>query len=108
MAKIKLEAFNQTVTAFTSDGELAMNFGRPCVTWGFSVRRIEEWLITLEECMACVPSQRDALFSLYASLLAAHERHQEQHEEIVTSAPSGDDLMNYLAAYALSIANGVS
>jgi hypothetical protein len=37
-------------------------------------------------------------------LKAAHAKHKEQHDEIVTNAPTADDLMQYLAAYAASIA----
>jgi hypothetical protein len=43
------------------------------------------------------------LEGLYFSLKAAHVKHEEQHDEIVTEAPSADDLMQYLAAYAAAI-----
>jgi hypothetical protein len=38
--------------------------------------------------------------SMYFSLKAAHNRHLEEHNEIITNAPSDDDLQSYLQAYA--------
>jgi hypothetical protein len=38
------------------------------------------------------------------SLKAAHVKHKKQHQEVVTDAPTADDLMAYLAAYAAAIA----
>lgn len=103
---IKTENSDQSVSAFTGTGELVMNFGHPYVAWGFSVRQLEEWLITLEELVDHVPSaHRHALWSLQASLAAAHDRHRKEHEQVVTEAPTPDDLMTYLAAYAASISH---
>jgi hypothetical protein len=47
------------------------------------------------------------LEQIYFSLKAAYTKHQKQHEEIVTEAPSEEDLMEYLAAYAASVVAGL-
>jgi hypothetical protein len=94
------------VSAFDSQDRLVMNDNHPCVAWSFRIKELENWLTTLEEIMP-LPSMvahRRALEGLYFSLKAAHVKHKEQHDEIVTNAPTADDLMQYLAAYAASIA----
>jgi hypothetical protein len=90
-------------TAFTKHNHIVMNGGSPCVAWSFQVRELEDWLTTLEEIMPQHPAHRSILEGLYFSLKAAHVKHEEQHDEIVTEAPSADDLMQYLAAYAAAI-----
>jgi hypothetical protein len=101
---IKTE-YNGTISAFTSDNKLVMNYGSPCVSWGFRVDKLEEWLTTIEEIGNVVaPVHRHALDSLYCSLKAAHMRHQKEHEEVVTEAPTADDLMSYLTAYSAAMA----
>ncbi len=101
---IKTES-NGTVSAFTPNNKIVMNYGKPCVNWGFSVNKLEEWLTTIEEIMETAPSaHRYSLLSLKSSLDAARQRHQKEHEEVVTEAPTGDDLMSYLAAYSAAMA----
>lgn len=103
-ARIKTERSGET-TAFTSEGKLVMNFGTPCVAWSFSVTDLEQWLTTIEETINDIPSaHRWSLERLYFSLKAAHVQHQKQHEEIVTEAPTSDDLMNYLVSYSAAMA----
>ena len=103
-AFIKTEPSGET-SAFTPDGKLVMNYGRPYVAWGFSVDKLEDWLTTLEEAMITVPpAHRYSLETLYFSLKAAHRRHQQEHEMVVSEAPSEDDLINYLASYSAAMA----
>jgi hypothetical protein len=96
-------------TALTEDNELVMNGGHPCVFWSFRTRDLENWLTTLEEVitMEANIAHRYFLEGIYFSLKAAHNKHQKQHEEIVTEAPSEEDLMEYLAAYAASVVAGL-
>jgi len=96
-------------TALTENNELVMNGGHPCVFWSFRTRDLEDWLTTLEEVIAIEAnaSHRHSLESVYFSLKAAYTKHQKQHEEIVTEAPSEEDLMEYLAAYAASVVVGL-
>jgi len=95
--------------AFTEKNELVMNNGQPCAFWSFRTRDLENWLTTLEEVMAMGENavHRRFLEGIYCSLKAAHNKHQEQHEEVVTEAPSEEDLLEYLAAYAASVAAGL-
>jgi aminopeptidase-like protein len=90
-----------TVTAFTPSHKLSMSFSQPSVGWSFHIKDLEEWLTTLEETMDALPTKhRWAMESMYFSLKAAHNRHLEEHNEIITNAPSDDDLQSYLQAYA--------
>lgn len=104
MATIYKDSFG--VSAFTADQRLVMNGSAPCVAWSFRIKELEDWLTTLEEIMVnkTMTPHRRTLESLYFSLKAAHVKHEEQHNEIVTDAPTADDLMEYLAAYSASIA----
>ena len=103
-ASIKTEASGET-SAFTPEGKLVMNFGKPCVAWGFSVVDLEQWLTTIEETINDIPpAHRWSFERLYFSLKAAHKKHQEEHEEVVTEAPTQDDLMSYLTSYSAAMA----
>jgi hypothetical protein len=105
MASI-IRSDNFGVSAFTEDHKLVMNSNHPCVFWSFRVRDLEKWVTTLEE-LHGIPGNEahwSALAGLIGSLRAAHDKHVEQHEEVVTDAPTGDDLMEYLVAYAASMA----
>ena len=96
-------------SAFIEDGHYAcksvMVAGEPVVAWGFNIKRLEEWIVTLEEQLNTVSGPTwYSLHSLLSSLRAAHERHKFEHERVVTEAPNADDLMAYLAAYAAAVA----
>ena len=97
-----------SVTAFTPSHKLSMSFSQPSVGWSFHIKDLEEWLTTLEETMAMLPTKhRWAMEGMYFSLKAAHNRHLEEHNEIITNAPSDDDLQSYLQAYAAFAAGNV-
>lgn len=89
--------------AFTKDNQLVMFSGAPVVGWSFDLKKLEQWITTVEEIIPDLPAHRSVLHDLLCSLQAAHLKHEEQHEQIVTEAPSGDDLMEYLASYAAAI-----
>jgi hypothetical protein len=80
--------------------------GEPCVAWGFTISKLEEWIATLEQQLetASGPTWR-SLHSLCCSLKAAHDQHLAEHAQVVTEAPSADDLMAYLAAYTAAVAS---
>ena len=82
-----------------------MNGSNPVVEWSFHIKNLEAWLTTLEEAMVNENNygQRRGLEDIYFSLKAAHKKHQAQHQEVVTNAPTADDLAEYLAAYAAAI-----
>jgi ribonuclease HI len=90
-------------SAFTADNDLVMNYGAPTVAYSLRIKDLEEWLTTLEEIMPSQTAHRYSLEGLYFALKAAHDKHKKQHEEVVTDAPSSDDLMDYLMAYAAAL-----
>jgi len=95
-------------TAFLQKGShsaLVMNGGDPCVEWSFRIEKLEQWLTTLEEVISheANTGNRYDLESLYFCLKAAHTRHLQEHEDVVTDAPTADDLQAYLAAYAAAV-----
>jgi hypothetical protein len=95
-------------TAFLDSGSslaVVMSCGSPYVEWGFRIERLEQWLTTLKETILheANTGNRQDLEDLYFSLKAAHARHLEQHQEIVTEAPNADDLQAYLTAYAAAV-----
>lgn len=103
-AHIKTEPSGQT-SAFTPDGHIVMNYGAPVVVWSFTIKDLESWLTTIEEIVGTIPpAHRLSIEKLYFSLKAAHSRHRQEHEEIVTDAPTSDDLMQYLASYSAAMA----
>jgi hypothetical protein len=85
--------------------QIVMNAGKPCVEWSFRIKELQQWLTTLEEVMIKEENHgnRRDLEGLYFSLKAAHARHIQEHKEIVTEAPTADDLQAYLTAYAAAI-----
>jgi hypothetical protein len=85
--------------------KIVMNGGSPCVEWSFRIKELQQWLTTLEEVMTKEENygNRRDLESIYFSLKAAHTRHLQEHEDVVTDAPTADDLQAYLAAYAAAI-----
>jgi hypothetical protein len=93
------------VSAFTADQKLVMNGSQPCVFWSFRARDLENWLTTIEEVMASPSNEQhhSSLVALISSLRAAHKKHLVQHSDVVTNAPSAEDLTSYLMAYSASI-----
>jgi hypothetical protein len=100
-------------SAFVDKGhgmQIVMNAGAPCVEWSFRIKELQQWLTTLEEVMTKEENygNRRDLESIYFSLKAAHTRHLQEHEDVVTEAPTADDLQAYLAAYAAAINTATS
>ncbi len=85
--------------------QIVMSGSAPCVEWSFRIKDLENWLTTLEEAMVDENNhgQRRGLEDIYFSLKAAHKKHLAQHQEVVTNAPTADDLAEYLAAYAAAV-----
>jgi len=84
--------------------QVIMNGSVPTVEWSFRIKELENWLTTLEEAMKEAMAgdsygQLRGLEGIYFSLKAAYKKHQKQHQEVVSEAPTADDLMAYLAAY---------
>lgn len=97
--------FGSGITALTNDNKIVMSASVPYVDWGFSIVNLENWLTTLEEAMTSMPPcHRSSLEGLYFSLKAAHKTHQKEHEELISDAPTEDDLAAYLTCYAAAMA----
>ena len=90
--------------------KIVMNDNAPCVEWSFRIKELQQWLTTLEEVMVQEGNHgnRRDLEGIYFSLKAAHTRHLQEHEDVVTDAPTADDLQAYLVAYAAAINNSTS
>jgi len=98
---------NGSTSAFTNDNRLVMSMGRPLISTYLSVKEIQEWMTTLEEIMD-VPSMachRYHLQTIYFTCKGALKRHNEEHAEVVSEAPTAEDLQEYLASYAVAISN---
>lgn len=92
------------ISAFTEGGRLVMTCNRPFVNWALDPSRLEEWLTTLEEISHLIPAHHVwSIKRLQATLSSAHAWHLREHAEVVTTAPTADDLMAYLAAYAFAM-----
>lgn len=98
----------QGISAFTKNGHVVMSCNRPMVAWSLPVRKLEEWITTLEVVSegGALGPHKSTVEELLCHLHAAHGKHREQHAEVVTGAPTGDDQLAYLAAYAASISGG--
>lgn len=83
-------------------------FGKPYVSWGFHLERLEEWIQTLEKLTDNVDfaiEQRNDWLSLNRlkwELTAAHDLWQKQSQEI-SEAPQVQDLQEYMADFATSV-----
>ena len=90
--------------------KIVMNDNAPCVEWSFRIKELQLWLTTLEEVMVKERNHgnRSDLEGIYFSLKAAHTRHLQEHEDVVTDAPTADDLQAYLVAYAAAINSSTS
>ena len=95
------------ISAFTDDGQLLMNCGSPIVEWSFRIDDLQEYIQTLERAIDEEPSmaQRMGLEHSLICLSCAYKHHQKQHQQVLTEAPTGQDLEEYLTFYAASIKN---
>lgn len=104
---ISVDNSSSTSVVYASTGNLGstvMVHSRPVVEWMLNVADIEDWATTLEECMTSIPfHHRQSMFSLLCSFRAMLIKHQRQHEEVVTEAPTLEDLIDYLSSYAKHI-----
>lgn len=83
-------------------------YGKPYISWGFNVEKLEEWLTTLEKLTDNVDfsiTHRNDWLSLCRlkwELTAAHDLWQKQNQEI-SEAPQAQDLQEYMADFATSV-----
>ena len=80
-----------------------MNFGQPGVNCFLLVKQLQDSITTLEQLLPGVEDcHQGSMVQLLIILKAAVKRHEKDHNEI-TAAPTADDQLAYLAAYAAAI-----
>ena len=95
-----------TISARADNSEVVMACSIPMVQSYFNVADLQRWTTTLEEIMSNKHSfahQLD-LEGMYRAFKHMLEKHQEQHEEVISSAPTADDLQAYLVSYSAYVA----
>ena len=100
-----VDAFINRQTAW----QTVMSNGSPWCHMGATVSNLENWLTTLELLIEndSIPlAHRWHLQEIRAMLEVAHEQHIKDHNEVVTEAPTPEDQLAYLAAYAAAIGGG--
>lgn len=91
-----------TISARADNNEVVMACSIPMVQSYFTISDLQRWTTTLEEIMS---NKRNAAHQ-YAlegmCLVFKHmlDKHEEQHAEVVSAAPTADDLQAYLASYS--------
>lgn len=95
--------YNGATSAFLGS-KLVMNFDNPVVACCLRVKQLENSITTLEQLLPGVEAcHQSSLVELLIVLKVVHQRHIEEHNEIVTAAPTAEDQMAYLVAYAAAI-----
>jgi hypothetical protein len=86
------------------NGKTVMQYNEPVVEWPVKVSKVEEWATTIEELAAGTPSwhHRKHLKEMLFELQCMLRYHKQQHETVVTEAPTIEDLSAYLSYYAAS------
>jgi hypothetical protein len=78
----------------------AMVHGKPVVDAVLDVADVEHWVTTLEEVLPNVPiGHYGTLSMMIVRLQVILDRHQQEHETIITEAPTPEDMVEYLSAY---------
>ena len=95
-----------TISARADNSEVVMACSIPMVQSYFNVADLQRWTTTLEETMSNKHNfahqyDFERMHFAFKQMLA---KHQEQHEEVISAAPSADDLQAYLASYSTYVA----
>jgi len=78
----------------------AMLHGRPMVNATLDVADVQDWATTLEEILPRVPiAHYDTLVTMIIRLQVIIDSHSKQHQEIITEAPTYEDMVEYLSSY---------
>ena len=96
-----------TISARADNKEVVMACSIPMVQSYFNVADLQRWTTTLEEVMnqRRNTAHKYDLEGMYFALKHVLNKHQEQHEEVISSAPTADDLQSYLASYSSYVAS---
>lgn len=78
----------------------AMVHGTPVVDATFDVADLQRWVTTLEEVLPSLPiAHYGELSAMLARLQVVLDNHDKQHQQIITQAPTPEDMMEYLSSY---------
>lgn len=78
----------------------AMVHGRPVVDAVLDVKEVQNWVTTLEEVLPNVPAcHYGTLALMVVRLQVVLDQHNKEHEQVITEAPTAEDLIEYLASY---------
>ena len=78
----------------------AMVHGRPVVDAVLDVKELQNWVTTLEEILPSVaPCHYGTLSLMIVRLQVVLDQHDKEHQQVVTEAPTAEDLIEYLASY---------
>jgi hypothetical protein len=91
-----------TISARSNNDEVVMACSIPMVQSYFNISDLQRWITTLEETMGNeknMAHQHD-LENMRLTFQAMLIKHQDQHEEVISAAPTADDLQAYLASYS--------
>ena len=91
-----------TISARAHNEEVVMACSVPMVQSYFNVADLQRWITTLEETMSnkhnfAHQCDFERMYFAFKHMLG---KHREQHEEVISSAPTADDLQAYLVSYS--------
>ena len=97
-----MELVKGTISATSNSNELVMVCSIPMVQGYFNIADLQRWTTTLEEIMGNKHNVAHQYALQGMCLVFKHmlDKHEEQHAEVVSAAPTADDLQAYLASYA--------
>ena len=83
----------------------AMVHGTPVVDATLHVAEVQQWITTLEEVRESVPvCHYGTLSMMIIRLQVILDNHDKQHQEIITDAPTPEDMVEYLSSYLKAMA----
>jgi aminopeptidase-like protein len=108
VASPSFRRYGEKLSAFTADNRLVMSFGSPMVNVPVSIKELQEFICSLEQAIDDEPSigQRFAFLSMKSIFEAALKQAQRDYDEMVSEAPTGADLEEYMLAYARAVQKG--
>jgi len=97
-----MELVKGTISATSNSNELVMVCSIPMVQGYFNIADLQRWTTTLEEIMGNKHNVEHQYAFQGMCLVFKYmlDKHEEQHAEVVSAAPTADDLQAYLASYA--------
>ena len=82
-----------------------MASGVPVVDAMLNVAEVQNWVTTLEEVLPSLPAcHYGTITMMIIRLQVILDNHDKQHQEIITDAPTPEDMVEYLSAYLKAMA----